>query len=63
MTDDERREAYIHIEDALKSCYFMCDHQGRRDESMAAYNAIIKLGNDEFKDMDEYRRKFNDPTS
>jgi hypothetical protein len=63
MTPESRRDAFIHIEDALKQCKEVCGHDGRRQNVLMALNLVIKLSNDEIKDMDEYRRKFNDPTS
>lgn len=63
MTSAKRRENFVHIENALKECHAICEHEHGRQRMMMAYNMALELSNDEFPNMEEYRRQFNDPMS
>lgn len=60
MTKTERQDSFIHAERHLTSCSDVCNHS--QPSALMALNMIKKLANDEFKDMEDYRKKFNDPT-
>jgi hypothetical protein len=62
MTPEERRDHYVHIEDALGQCKDICGHDGKRQNILMAYNRTLALARDEIKDIDDYfRDKPKDP--
>jgi len=61
MTKNERQASFLHAEKHINNCFSVCKHS--QPEALMAYNMVRKLANDEFVDMEEYRKRNGDPTA